>query len=76
MDDFTHGREGGTIDDFIHGCRSLRRKKVWSTGHILKIEINFQSEAKPQHESKNGLETYNADFKLQSRNLFNANLIL
>jgi hypothetical protein len=25
---------------------------------------------------KNGLETYNADFKLQSRNLFNANLIL
>ena len=69
---------GGTIDDFIHGCRSLtrREKKVWSTGHILKIEINFQSEAKPQHESKNGLETYNADFKLQSRNLFNANLIL
>jgi hypothetical protein len=54
----------------------LREKKVWSTGHILKNEINFQSEAKPQHESKNGLETYNADFKLQSRNLFNANLIL
>jgi len=64
------------MDDFIHGCRSLREKKVWSTRHILKIEINFQSEAKPQHESKNGLETYNADFKLQSRNLFNANLIL
>jgi hypothetical protein len=56
----------------------LREKKVWSTGHILKIEINFQSEAKPQHESQNArrLETYNAYFKLQSRNLFNANLIL
>jgi len=34
----------------------LREKKVWSTGHILKIEINFQSEAKPQHESKMGLK--------------------
>jgi hypothetical protein len=43
----------------------LRRKKVWNTGHILKIEINFQSEAKPQHEKKNGLETYNAETSKQ-----------
>jgi hypothetical protein len=42
--------QGGTINDFIHSCRSLKRQKDWSTGLILKIEINFQSEAKPQHE--------------------------
>jgi hypothetical protein len=52
----------------------LREKKVWSTGHILKIEINFQSEAKPQHESKNGLETYNADFQTSKQESFQCQL--
>ena len=55
---------------------SLRRQKIRSTGQILKIEINFQSEAKQQHESSNGIETYTGHIKLQSRRCFNANLIL
>jgi hypothetical protein len=46
---------GGTIDDFIHGCRSLREKKVWSTGHILKIESIFNLKQNHSMNQKMGL---------------------
>ena len=60
MDDFTHGRRGGTMNDFIHGRHRGRTKK--------------QCEAKQQHESSNGIETYTGNF--ESRKFFNANLKL
>jgi hypothetical protein len=41
----------------------VKRQKVRSTGQILKIEINFQSEAKQQHDTSNEIETYTGNSK-------------
>jgi hypothetical protein len=65
------------LPKFIHGCQSLWRQKIWSTGHILKkLKSIFNLRHNHSMNHKNGLETYNAYFKLQSRKLLNANLIL
>jgi hypothetical protein len=42
----------GTIDDFTDGCHSGRGTK--------------QSEAKQEHRSSNGIETYTDDFKAEN----------
>jgi hypothetical protein len=62
----------------------MRRQKVKSSGHILKLEIIFQYEAKQQHkfaindqnQNQKRIETYSAYFKRQSRRFFNANYSL